>query len=114
MPKKLYVGNLPFSATEDAVRTLFAQYGEIISVRIITDQATGRSRGFCFVEMENADRAIAELNETEFEGRSLKVNEAHERKPRQGGGGGGGGGFRRDKRRDSRFGGGGGQRGRRY
>ncbi len=112
MPKKLYVGNLPFSATEDSVRELFSQYGEIVSVRIITDQATGRSRGFCFVEMENADRAIAELNETEFEGRSLKVNEAHERKQRQGGGGGGGGGFKRDnKRRDSRFGS---QRGRRY
>lgn len=107
MPKKLYVGNLPFSATEEAVKELFSQYGEIVSVRIVTDQATGRSRGFCFIEMENADRAIAELNETEFEGRSLKVNEAHERKPRHSGGGS----FRRDKRRDSRFGG---HRGRRY
>lgn len=92
MPKKLYVGNLPFTTTEVAVKELFSQYGDVHSVKIITDQATGRSRGFCFVEMENADRAIAELNETEFEGRSIKVNEAHERGQRQSGD------FRRDKR----------------
>ena len=95
MSKKLYVGNLPFTATEDAVKELFSKIGDVHSVKIITDQATGRSRGFCFIEMENADRAIAELNETEFEGRPLKVNEAHERGQRQRGG------YRRDKQRNS-------------
>lgn len=107
MSKKLYVGNLPFTVTEGAIKELFSQYGDVQSIRIITDQATGRSRGFCFVEMENADRAIAELNETVFEGRPLKVNEAHERGERQSGG------YRRNNQRDSRYGGGGGgQRGR--
>lgn len=91
MGKKLYVGNLSWNSTEEGVRNLFAQYGEVHSVNIITDRETGRSRGFAFVEMENADEAIANLNEKEFEGRNLKVNEAQERKPRTGGGFGGGG-----------------------
>jgi cold-inducible RNA-binding protein len=93
MPKKLFVGNLSFTSTEDAIRTLFSQHGEVLSVKIPTDQATGRPRGFCFVEMENADEAMSKLNNTDFEGRTIKVDVAQERAPRSGGGGGGGGGF---------------------
>ena len=89
MPKKLFVGNLPFSSSEESVRALFSQYGEVISVKIPTDQMTGRPRGFAFVEMENADTAIAELNNYSFEGRNIKVDVAQER-PRSGGGGHGG------------------------
>jgi len=114
--KKLYVGNLNFTATEDEVRQLFAQFGEVQSVAIISDIHTGRPRGFAFVEMENADAAATELNGKEFKGRPLKVNEARERPerssrgPRGGGFGGGGrdhggyggggrrGGFDRDRR----------------
>jgi RNA recognition motif-containing protein len=77
--KKLYVGNLPFRATEEEVKSLFAQYGEVLSVNIINDRETGRPRGFCFVEMENADEAIAGLNEKDFGGRPLRINEAQER-----------------------------------
>ncbi|MDD5672730.1 MAG: RNA-binding protein [Chitinivibrionales bacterium] len=107
MGKKLYVGNLSWGATEEAVRNLFAQYGAVTSVSIITDRETGRSRGFAFVEMEGADEAIAALNGKEFDGRALKVNEAQD-KPRTGGGGGGsrggygggGGGGRDGGRRD--------------
>ena len=90
MPKKLYVGNLSFSSTEDSIRTLFSQHGEVVSVKMPTDQMTGRPRGFCFVEMENADEAMSKLNNVEFEGRTLKVDLAQERAPRSGGGGGGG------------------------
>ncbi len=89
MAKKLYVGNLPFSATEDAVRDLFAQYGEVVSVKLISDRDTGRPRGFGFVEMENADQAAQSLDGYDFDGRNLKVNEARERNDRGGGGGGG-------------------------
>ena len=87
MAKKLYVGNLSFSSTEDQVREYFAQFGEVLSVKIISDRATGRSRGFCFVEMENADAAMNELNGKEFDGRKLMINEAREReqRPFQGG-----------------------------
>ena len=90
---KIYVGNLPFSATEDAVRTLFAQHGTVESVALITDRDTGQPRGFGFVEMSSADaqRAMQALNGQDFGGRPLKVNEAQD-KPRGGGGGGGGGG----------------------
>ena len=91
MGKKLYVGNLSWGATEEGVRNLFAQFGAVTTVNIITDRETGRSRGFAFVEMEGADEAIAGLNGKDFEGRPLKVNEAQD-KPRTGGGGGGGGG----------------------
>jgi RNA recognition motif-containing protein len=96
--KKLYVGNLSWNSTEDTLRTLFAQYGEVQSVSIIMDRETGRSRGFGFVEMENAEAAIAALNGKEFDGRNLKVNEAQD-KPRTGGGGrdGGGGGGRSNR-----------------
>ncbi|MGE4537432.1 MAG: RNA recognition motif domain-containing protein [Desulfovibrio sp.] len=96
MSKKLYVGNLSFSSTEDDVRDHFAPYGEVISVNLITDRETGRLRGFGFVEMddEGASAAIAALDGKELAGRTLKVNEAQE-KPRSGGGGrrGGGGGY---------------------
>jgi cold-inducible RNA-binding protein len=80
--KKLYVGNLPFSSTEEQMKAHFASFGEVHSVKIITDRATGRSRGFCFVEMENADAAMAELNGKEFGGRKLMINEARERESR--------------------------------
>ena len=91
---KLYVGNLPFSATEDAVRTLFAAHGTVEKVSLINDRDTGRPRGFGFVEMSNADasRAMQALNGKDFDGRALKVNEAQERER---GGGGGGRGPRR-------------------
>lgn len=92
MAQKLYVGNLPFSATEDGVRELFSQYGEVHSVSIITDRETGRPRGFGFVEMENAAEAIGALNGQDFEGRSLTVNEAKARGSGGGGGDRGGGG----------------------
>ena len=92
MAKKLYVGNLPFSATEDEIRDLFSQYGEVQSVKLITDRETGRPRGFGFVEMENADEAAQNLDGYAYEGRNLKVNEARDRDDRRGGGGGGGGG----------------------
>jgi RNA recognition motif-containing protein len=79
--KKLYVGNLPFSSSEEDVRELMAQYGQVESVNLIQDRETGRPRGFGFVEMETgADEAIEGLNGTDFGGRTLKVNEA---KPRR-------------------------------
>ena len=84
---KLYVGNLPFTATDESVRTLFAKYGTVEKVSLITDRETGRPRGFGFVEMSNADasRAMQALNGTDFDGRPLKVNEAQDRE-RSGGG----------------------------
>jgi RNA recognition motif-containing protein len=85
---KIYVGNLPFTATEADVRTLFGQYGTVESLSLITDRDTGRPRGFGFVEMPNADaaRAIQALNGKEMNGRTLKVNEAQERSNSRGGG----------------------------
>ena len=87
---KIYVGNLPFSATESEVRELFAQHGTVESVSLISDRETGRPRGFGFVEMARADatRAIQNLNGKDLGGRPLRVNEAQER---TGGGGRGGG-----------------------
>ena len=94
---KIYVGNLPFTASEADVRTLFSQHGTVESVSLPTDRETGRPRGFGFVEMSQADaaRAIQSLNGHDMGGRQLRVNEAQD-KPRGGGGGrpGGGGGFR--------------------
>ncbi len=92
---KIYVGNLPFTATEAEVRTLFSEHGTVESVSLPTDRETGRPRGFGFVEMSQADsaRAIQNLNGKELGGRPLRVNEAQD-KPRTGGGGGGGGGYR--------------------
>ncbi len=95
MSKKIYVGNLPFSATDDEVRELFSEYGAVTSVSLITDRDTGRPRGFGFVEMENgADEAIAALANAQMGGRNLNINEARPRTERpRGGGGGGGGGY---------------------
>jgi RNA recognition motif-containing protein len=95
--KKIYVGNLPYSATEDELRELFAQHGEVSSVSLVNDRETGRPRGFGFVEMvgEDADAAIQALDGAQMGGRTLKVNEA---RPRENGGGGGGGGFRQRPR----------------
>jgi RNA recognition motif-containing protein len=91
----IYVGNLPFSATEDEVRSLFEKHGKVESVKIINDRETGRPRGFAFVDMSSSDAqtAIAQMNGFNMGGRPLRVNEAQERPrgPRPGGGGGGGG-----------------------
>jgi RNA recognition motif-containing protein len=78
---RLYVGNLPFSATDDAVRALFAKHGTVETVAVIADRETGRPRGFGFVEMSNADasRAMQALNGADMDGRALKVNEAQDR-----------------------------------
>jgi RNA recognition motif-containing protein len=105
--KNIFVGNLNFGATEDAVRALFEAYGTVERVSIVTDRDTGQPRGFGFVEMSanaDADRAIAELNGRELDGRALNVNEARPKTERSFGGGGGGGGRR------SGGGGGGGNR----
>ena len=90
--KKLYVGNLPFSATEDEITALFGQHGTVHSVALINDRETGRPRGFGFVEIEDndLDNMIQALDGQEMGGRALRVNEAQER-PRGGGGGGRGG-----------------------
>ena len=81
--KKLYVGNLPFSSTEDEIRQLFSQYGTVSSVALITDRDTGAPRGFGFVEMEEgASEAISALNNYELGGRALKVNEARPKESR--------------------------------
>ena len=87
---KLFVGNLPFSATEQSVRALFEPHGTIDSIALINDRETGRPRGFGFIEMSSADasKAMQALNGKDFEGRALKVNEAQS-KERSGGGGGG-------------------------
>jgi cold-inducible RNA-binding protein len=94
---KIYVGNLPFSASEADVRALFSQHGTVEAVSLPTDRETGRPRGFGFVEMAQADaaRAIQSLNGYSMNGRPLRVNEAQD-KPRTGGPrpGGGGGGYR--------------------
>lgn len=89
--KKIYVGNLPWSATEADLRDLFATMGEVHSAAVITDRDTGRSRGFGFIEMDDADaeKAIAELNGRELGDRALRVNEAQERQRRPADGGGG-------------------------
>jgi len=97
MGNKLYVGNLPFAATDDSLRELFAQAGSVNSATIITDRDTGRSKGFGFVEMgsdSEASEAITKFNGTNFEGRTITVNEARPKAPREGGGGGGRGGGR--------------------
>ena len=91
MGNRLYVGNIPFSAGEDELRELFTPFGEVESVHVVTDRATGRPRGFAFVEKvseEDAQKAIGELNQTDFQGRRLAVNEARPRAPRPMGGGG--------------------------
>jgi len=99
MSKKIYVGNLSFQTTEAALSDHFAQHGEVHSVTIVTDRDTGRSRGFGFVEMDAsaAQAAIEALDQSELDGRNLKVNEAKPRENRSGGGGGGGGGGGRSR-----------------
>ena len=92
MGKKLYVGNLPFSATDDSLAQLFSQAGNVASAKIIMDRDSGRSKGFGFVEMstdEEAAAALSKLNGTDFEGRNMNVSEARPMVPREGGGGGG-------------------------
>src|SRR6185369_7134159 len=112
MSVRLYVGNLPFTVTEQDLEEIFAQVGTVESSTIVTDRDTGRSRGFAFVEMETqeaADAAIQNFHGRELDGRSLTVNEARPREsrpPRSGGFGGGGGGGR-----SGGFGGGGGRGG---
>ena len=94
MGTKIYVGGLPYSTTEAQLNDLFAAHGTVQSARIITDKFTGQSRGFGFVEMgsaEEAKKAITALNGTQFEGRTLTVNEAKPQEPRSGGGRGRGG-----------------------
>lgn len=109
--KNIFVGNLSFSTTEDSIRQAFEQYGAIDRVSLVTDRDTGRSRGFAFVEMADdqaADKAIAAINGTEIDGRTVNVNVARPRENRSGGfgnsgrgkfGGGRSGGFREGNRR---------------
>ncbi len=109
MPTKIYVGNLPWRATDAQLTELFGAHGEVVDARIVTDRETGRSRGFGFVTMSSADaaqNAIRALNGHSLEGRSLVVNEAREQQGS--GGGGGGGGFRRGGGGGGGYGGGGG------
>ncbi len=97
MGRKLYVGNLPYQTGETELQDLFGQYGAVESVRVMRDMATGRARGFAFVEMatdEEAATAASSLNEFQLEGRSLTVNEARPKAEFSGGGGGGFGGGR--------------------
>ena len=106
MGNRLYVGNLPFSATTETLRQAFASSGEVTDVHVVTDRESGQSRGFGFVTMGNsheAANAIASMNGANLDGRALRVNEAEERPQRSGGGfggggprGGGGGGARRN------------------
>jgi cold-inducible RNA-binding protein len=100
MAKKLYVGNMSYDTTEDSLRALFASVGEVVSVNIITDRGSGRSKGFGFVEMATeaeAQKAISQLNSSTLNDRQISVAEARPQRPRddRGGGGGGGGGRRR-------------------
>jgi len=107
MGSKLYVGGLPYSATEAEIETLFANHGTVQSTKVITDKYTGQSRGFGFVEMSSAseaEAAIAALHSSEMDGRTLTVNEAKPMAPRSGGGGGFGGDRGGDRGgRNSRF-----------
>ena len=105
MSRKLYVGNLPYETNETDLQALFAQAGSVESINVVRDRDTGRARGFAFVEMatdEEAQQAVNTLNDQEFGGRRLTVNEAKPQVPRSGGGGyggGGGGGSRRSEPR---------------
>jgi cold-inducible RNA-binding protein len=100
MSTKLYVGNLPYETTESDLQTLFESAGQVSTINIVKDRATGQARGFAFVEMidtEGARKAISELDKHQYGGRSLTVNEAKPMTPR-GNGGGFGGGQRRESR----------------
>jgi len=101
--KNIFVGNLSFGATEDAVRSMFEAYGTVDRVSVVTDRETGRARGFGFVEMsvnDEAERAIAALNGRELDGRAMNINEARPKEDRGGGAGfrGNGGGQRQNRR----------------
>src|SRR5579862_4306777 len=99
--KKIFVGNLSYNSTEESLRALFEPYGAVEQVSIVTDRETGQPRGFGFVEMTanaEADRAIADLNGRELDGRALNVNEARPKTERSFGGGGGGGRGRGERR----------------
>ena len=101
MSTKLYVGNLPYQTTETDLQTLFEASGQVSTISIVRDRATGQARGFAFVEMadaEGARRAVAELDQHQYGGRSLTVNEAKPMTPR-----GDGGGFGGRQRRESRW-----------
>ncbi|MCZ7649394.1 MAG: RNA-binding protein [Planctomycetota bacterium] len=116
MGKKIYVGNLPYSLTDDDLKDLFAAHGSVQSAQIIMDRDTGRSKGFGFVEMgsdEEAKAAITALNGKDLEGRAITVNEARPKENRAGGGGrggygGGGGGYGGGRGGGGGYGGGGG------
>ncbi len=113
MATRLFVGNLTYNSTENDLQDYFSQAGTVVSVDIMQDRATGRSRGFAFVEMSSqaeATKAVEMFHQKEFQGRTLTVNEA---RPREERGGGGGGGGDRDYRGGGGGGGGGGYRGRR-
>jgi cold-inducible RNA-binding protein len=97
MGKRLYVGNLPFSITDQDLGSIFAEVGQVVSAKVVMDRESGRSKGFGFVEMnteEEAAKAISQFNGGELEGRQLKINEAKPMEPRTGGGGSGYGGSR--------------------
>jgi cold-inducible RNA-binding protein len=114
MGKKIYVGNLPFTATDDQLRETFGRFGQVMSAKILMDRDTGRSKGFGFVEMSDgseADAAIDKLHGSDMGGRSLVVNEARPMEPRTGGFGGGRGGDRGGDRGGFGGGGRGGDRG---
>ena len=113
MAKRIYVGNLSYQTTENELASLFEQAGQVESVNIITDRDTGRSKGFGFVEMgdDDAEKAIAQFNGQELNGRALTVNEARPREERSGGGRGGFGGGRGGGRGSGGGGGGRGGRG---
>jgi cold-inducible RNA-binding protein len=111
--KNIFVGNLSFNTNEDELRQVFEAYGQVDRVSIMTDRDTGRSRGFGFVEManaEDAEKAIAALNGSQVGGRTINVNEARPKTERGGGGGYGGGGGGRDRGDRGGRGGGGGRR----
>jgi len=94
MNSRLFVGNLSFNTTEEAIRDAFAEFGEVVEAKLVTDRDTGRSRGFAFVEMTSPDaatKAIQEMNGALLDGRPLRVNLAEARRDTRGGGGGGGG-----------------------
>lgn len=122
MSKKLFVGGLSWGTTDQGLREAFERFGEVLEAKVVTDRDTGRSRGFGFVTFADgqaAGEAIAEMDGTELDGRSINVNEARERAPRNGGGGGGGGprgggggggGFRGGRGGGGGGGGGGGRR----
>ena len=110
---KLYLGNLPFSASEEDIREAFSAYGTIEDLFIPLDRETNRPRGFAFITLQDDDqarKAIEEMDGVDLQGRNLRVNEAEERRPSGGGGGGGGGGYRGGGG-DRRGGGGGDRRG---